>query len=538
MKKLLLMILALSLGNLLKAQQLNTTLLSNLDQYHSVGYNDIWGYTDSQGREYALLGVYTGTSIVNITDPTNPVEVAFVAGPNSIWRDIKTYDHYMYTVSEGGNGLQIVDLTDLPNSVTLIGYNTTYFNSAHNLFIADGFAYIEGASPGSGIHILDLSNPTNPVQTSYYSASGYVHDVYVYNDTIYASSEDTYDVVDVSDKFNPQLVSQSAALPGIYAHSGWLTEDKRYFVGCEEFNVRDITVWDLQDRTNWNLVVPEWQMADDSPVHNVFIRGQFAYFSYYKDGFVALDVSDPTNPVYVGRYDTYPSGSGTYEGAWGCYPFFPSGTVIISDISTGLYCLDFLLDNTPVELNSFNYKLTGPYVELNWQTATETNNKGFEIQRSPDKENWITLNFVNGFGTTTKLHYYTYLDKSPYQGKAYYRLIQTDFDGTQKIYDPIEVSFHLPVDFSLAQNFPNPFNPSTKIKYNLGEDSQVNLTIYNALGEKVKTLVNDFRPAGRYEINFNASGLSSGIYIARIEAIPAGSRAGEFTQVIKMSLLK
>jgi hypothetical protein len=372
-----------------------------------------------------------------------------------------------------------------------------------------------------------------------------VHDVYVYDDTIYASSEDTYHVVDVSDKNNPQLVSQSAALTGIYAHSGWLTEDKRYFVACEEFNIRDVTVWDLQDRTNWVLVVPEWQMPEDTPTHNVFIRGQYAYMSYYKDGFVCLDVSDPTNPVYVGRYDTYPGNTGTYEGAWGCYPFSPSGNVIISDISTGLYVLDFLPDNIPVELNSFTYKLTGSYVELNWKTATETNNKGFEIERSQpaggevspegaksaDIQNWEKIDFINGYGTTTKLHSYKYIDKNPYHGKSYYRLVQIDFDGTQKIYDPIEVLYNLPAEFSLEQNFPNPFNPSTKIKYNLGKDSFVTLTIYNSLGEKVTTLVNEFKPAGQYEIIFNALKLASGIYIARIDA-------GNFTKMIKMSLLK
>lgn len=531
MKKLILILMLVYSGSFVNAQQLNTDLLSNLDQYHSVGYNDIWGYTDPSGREYALLGVYTGTSVVDITDPYNPVEVAFVDGPNSIWRDIKTHDHYMYMVSEGGSGLQIVDLTDLPNGVTYVGNNTAYFTTAHNLFIADGYAYVVGANNGSGIHILDLSNPANPVQTAYYSSSGYVHDVYVYDDTIYAASEDTYDVVNVSNKNSPQLVSQSAALPGIYAHSGWLTEDKRYFVACEEFNVRDITVWDLQDRSTWDLVVPQWQMSDDSPVHNVFIRGQYAYISYYKDGFVCLDVSDPTNPVYVGRYDTYPGSTGTYEGAWGCYPFFPSGNVIISDISTGLYVLDFLPDNVPVELSSFNYKITGPYIELNWKTATETNNKGFEIQRSADSEDWAVVDFVNGFGTTTKSHNYIYLDKDPYKGKSFYRLVQQDFDGTQKIYDPIEVIFNLPVDFALEQNFPNPFNPATRIKYNIGKDANVNLTIYNALGQKVKTLVNEFKPAGQYEVSFNGDGLSSGIYIAKIES------AG-FTKMIKMSLLK
>ena len=531
MKKVILLFMLVYTGNFLNAQQLNTDLLSNLDQYHSAGYNDIWGYTDQNGREYALLGVNTGTSVIDITDPSNPVEAAFVTGPGSIWRDIKTHGHYMYMVSEGGSGLQIVDLANLPGGVTFIGNNTSYFTTAHNLFIADGYAYVVGANNGSGIHILDLSDPENPVQTAYYSSSGYVHDVYVYDDTIYASSEDTYDVINVSDKSNPQLVSQSVALPGIYAHSGWLTEDKRYFVACEEFNVRDVTVWDLQDRSTWDLVVPTWQMPENTPTHNVFIRGQYAYMSYYKDGFVCLDVSDPTSPVYVGRYDTYPSTTGTYEGAWGCYPFFPSGNVIISDISTGLYVLDFLPDNVPVELNSFTGKISGAYVELSWKTATETNNKGFEIQRSIDRQSWVTIGFSTGYGTTTKLHSYLYSDKNPLNGSSYYRLIQQDFDGTQKIYDPIEITFDAPARFSLEQNYPNPFNPSTTIEYNIGNDAPVTLTIYNSLGQKIKTLVNEFKSAGHYEVNFDASKISSGVYIARIES-------GGYTKMIKMSLLK
>jgi len=531
MKKVILLLLLVYIASPIPAQELNTTLLSNLNQYPSAGYNDIWGYTDQNGREYALLGVNTGTSVVDITDPSNPVESAFVTGPSSIWRDIKTHDHYMYMVSEGGSGLQIVDLANLPSGVTYIGNNTTYFTTAHNIFIADGYAYVVGANNGSGIHILDLSDPVNPVQTAYYSSSGYVHDVYVYDDTIYASSEDTYDVVDVTDKSNPQLVSQSAALPGIYAHSGWLTEDKRYFVACEEFNVRDVTVWDLQDRTSWDLVVPSWQMAENTPTHNVFIRGQYAYMSYYKDGFVCLDVSDPTNPIYVGRYDTYTSNTGTYEGAWGCYPFFPSGNVIISDISTGLYVLDFLPDNVPVELNSFTASTSGAYVELKWKTATETNNKGFEIQRSFDKQEWLTIGFSEGYGTTSELHSYSFTDRDPVKGKSYYRLIQQDFDGTQKTYDPVEVTFDAPIQFALEQNYPNPFNPATTIKYNLGTDSHVRLSIYNSLGQKVRTLVNEYKPAGQYQVDFDASGIASGIYIARIEA------AG-FTKMIKMNLLK
>jgi choice-of-anchor B domain-containing protein len=297
------------------------------------------------------MGVTGGTTIIDVTNPSTPIEVSFIPGslaPPYEWREIKTHSHYAYVVSEGtgsGAGMQIIDLSNLPVSATLAATYTGTFTRAHEIFIADGYAYVVGTSLG-GMHILDLANPTNPVQVGYYGASGYVHDVHVWNDTAYVSSADTYDLVSVSNKSNPQLISQSAAIPGIYAHSGWLTEDRRYFIACEEFNVIDLTVWDLQDRTTWDLVVPSWQMPGTSPIHNVFVLGNYAHISYYKEGYVVLDISDPTNPQFAGQYDTYPgSGGGTYNGAWGVDPYLPSGNTIISDMSTGLYICKF---NPPV----------------------------------------------------------------------------------------------------------------------------------------------------------------------------------------------
>src|SRR5690606_27437686 len=240
--------------------QENVSLLSHLNKYPDKSYTDCWGYAAPDGREYAIIGVSDRTSFVDITNPSQPVEVGYILGPTAEpyhWRDIKVHDHYAYITCEGagaGKGLQIVDLSDLPNSVKLVNTYTATFTTAHNLFIADGYAYVVGTSAG-GMHILDLSDPVNPVEAAYYSESGYVHDVYVWNDTAYVSSKDTYDLVDLSEKSNPRLISMSAALPGIYAHSGWLTEDKRYFIAAEEYNVRDLIVWDLQDRTSWNLAV-------------------------------------------------------------------------------------------------------------------------------------------------------------------------------------------------------------------------------------------------------------------------------------------
>ena len=536
MKSVYFILSIICISTIIVAQSSNVTLLSHLNQYSSAGYNDCWGYTDSQGREYALLGTGSGTSIVEITDPHQPVERAFIPGSNSVWRDIKTHDHYMYMVSEGGSGLQIVDLSNLPNGATLIGNNTTYFTTAHNLFIADGYAYIVGANTGGGIHILSLANPTSPVQTAYYSASGYVHDVYVWNDTAYASagSSQTYDLVNLSNKSNPQLIDKSLSLPSIYAHSGWLTEDKRYFIACEEFNVRDITVWDLQDRSNWNLVVPTFQTASNTPVHNVFVKGNFAHISYYKDGYVVLDIADPTNPVIAGYYDTYPSSSGTYAGAWGCYPYFLSGAVIISDINTGLYVFDFLGDGVlPVELTSFTAQITNNGITLKWETATEINNYSFQIERKFDNKNeWKTVGLVEGAGNTTATTKYTFTDNSLLQpGSYYYRLKQIDTDGTFSYSKEIKVDFIQPNDFVLKQNYPNPFNPSTTIEFVLGEKSFVKLEVFNSLGEKVADLLNENKEEGSYKINFYASNLPSGIYIAEL-------RAGNRVLTEKMSLLK
>ncbi|MBT8382930.1 MAG: choice-of-anchor B family protein, partial [Ignavibacteria bacterium] len=324
----------------------NVSFLSNLNQYPSEGYNDIWAFVDGGGIEYALLGCGNGTSIIRIDNPSLPQEVVFIPGPSSSWRDIKTYDNYAYIVTEGtgsGRGLQIVDLSQLPDTASLVNTIETWFTRAHNIFIDNGYAYVIGTNGGGGMHILNLSDPINPTQSSYYIGSAYIHDVYVWDDTVVACAEDTYDLVDVSNKLNPQLISSSVALPGIYAHSGWMTEDKRYFIACEEFNVRDITVWDLIDRSTWDLSVSSWQLPTGSSiVHNLFVKGNYAHISYYTSGYVVLDISEPTNPQIAGQYDTYPSSDGaTYNGAWGCYPFLLSGNTLISDIQTGLYILKF-----------------------------------------------------------------------------------------------------------------------------------------------------------------------------------------------------
>jgi choice-of-anchor B domain-containing protein len=365
--------------------QLNVELIGSAQAASEPRYSDVWGYVDSTGREYALVGGYNNTLVYDLIDPANPQLISSIAGPSSIWRDIKVHDTYAYVTTEGtGNrtGLQIIDLSNLPASASHVKSVTTNFTSAHNIYIDNGFAYVIGTGGSGGMHILDLSDPENPVQTGYYSASGYIHDVYVWNDTVVACAADSYDLVDVTDKSNPILISESAELPGIYAHQGWMTEDKRYFIAGDEFNVRDITVWDLQDKTTWNLVLPSWQMPTNSTVHNIFIKDNYAHISYYGDGYVILNIADPLNPFVAGQYDTYPGGSSGYNGAWGCYPYLPSGNTLISDIQTGLYVLKFNANDVPpVITNLFDqeFVLNGDDVVISGNIFDDNNLTDYKL---------------------------------------------------------------------------------------------------------------------------------------------------------------
>jgi len=189
----------------------------------------------------------------------------------------------------------------------------------------------------------------------------------------------------------------------------------------------------------------------------------------------------------------------------------------------------------PVELTSFTSSLYENDVTLNWQTATETNNQGFQIERRKTQyernEDWNNSGFVNGNGTTTEPQSYSFVDKNLEAGKYQYRLKQIDFDGTFEYSNVIEVEIVPPLKFSLEQNYPNPFNPVTSIQYSINSMQFVTLKVYDVLGKEVATLVNEEKPSGHYEINFNASNLASGIYYYQL-------RAGEFVETKKMLLLK
>ena len=190
----------------------------------------------------------------------------------------------------------------------------------------------------------------------------------------------------------------------------------------------------------------------------------------------------------------------------------------------------------PVELVSFQATTSCTDVKLNWVTATETNNKGFEIQRSFSSSKFRNIGFVPGNGTTTENHAYSYTDKNLSVGSYSYRLMQIDYDGSFKYSNVVEADLTNLAVYSLEQNYPNPFNPSTKITYSLTVDSKVKLTLYNILGETVTVLVDKTESAGKREITFDGTNLNSGIYFYRLEAV--GVDGSNFSQVRKMMLMK
>jgi hypothetical protein len=210
--------------------------------------------------------------------------------------------------------------------------------------------------------------------------------------------------------------------------------------------------------------------------------------------------------------------------------FFGGGTDGIPDYYFDNYLVVDLLV-IPVELTSFTAIDENGQVKLNWTTATELNNQMFEIERRSSEGEYITIGYVDGNGTTTEPQEYTFIDNSSLTGTFFYRLKQIDFGGRYEYSDEIEVEVTGPLAFELGQNYPNPFNPTTSINYSIPESGFVTLDVYNLLGEKVGTLVNGVQEAGRYEINFDASNLASGVYVYSL-------RSGSFNLVKKMLLMK
>ncbi len=343
--------------------------------------NDVWGWTDPlTGREYALVGRMDGASFVDVSDPYNPRYLGNLSrtqgSPPSTWRDIKVFKDHAFIVADGAgeHGMQVFDLAQLRDVTEPREFEPTVLYtevaSSHNVAINEetGFAYLVGSSHGGvtcggGSHMVDINDPLNPVFAGCFAHpntgrrnTGNSHDaqcvVYHGPDEDYAgreicvnSNETALSVADVTDKDDPVAVA-AADYPGVqYAHQGWLTEDHRYFFSNDELDEVNGTVdatrtliWDLADLDD-PILLTEYMNPTKATDHNLYVRGDRLYMSNNRAGLRVLDISDPENPFEVGHFDTTPwsADEAGFDGTWSVYPYFESGSVLVSSRREGLF---------------------------------------------------------------------------------------------------------------------------------------------------------------------------------------------------------
>jgi len=365
---------------------------------HPVAASNLWGYVDpDDNREYALVGLSNQLAVVEVTNPTRPRIVGAVSGHNSSWREVKAYsvfnsktgkwDGYAYVVTEADQGgLQVIDLSDLPDSVRLVRTDRE-ISTAHTLLISNvdwatgaalpgpkPYLYVMGANraqfqaaheesgPGRGLTVFDLTNPKNPAIVGTYDET-YMHDIYVETITDSRVSQCApghnpcevvfgytgsagFRTIDFTDKTHP-VVLGTLQYSGLgFAHSGWISQNKKWLFSFDEFDefqsgnetrIRSILVSDLRhprSRISWR------GRNSHAIEHNGYVAGDKLYVSFYTKGLAVFDVKHPKKLRLIGSFDTRPENDNTaFEGAWGVYPFLPSGNILISDMQRGLFVL-------------------------------------------------------------------------------------------------------------------------------------------------------------------------------------------------------
>ncbi|MCB9265276.1 MAG: choice-of-anchor B family protein, partial [Lewinellaceae bacterium] len=329
--------------------QLNMTLLSQVN--YSQSLNDVWGwYDENSGIEYGIVGLRNGVSIVSLENPEDAQEVAFVPGPSSTWRDIKTWGHFAYVTNETSNGLLVIDMSGLPDNVSYIEWtpnlpNLGTLSSCHNLYIDEfGYCYLAGCNLNAGgMLILNVDTQTGEPQFVSAGPSVYAHDVYaksniMYSSEIYAGNMAIYDV---SNKNDIQLLATQQT-PFSFTHNIWVNDEETVAFTTDERGDAPVAAYDITDLNNIEELDeyrPIGTINQGVIPHNVHVWNNYLLVSYYSDGGRVVDASRPTNLIEVGNFDTFLGGNGGYNGAWGLYPFFPSQTVLVTDQTNGLFVL-------------------------------------------------------------------------------------------------------------------------------------------------------------------------------------------------------
>ncbi|MEO1260950.1 MAG: choice-of-anchor B family protein [Bacteroidota bacterium] len=326
--------------------QLNMQLLDQLD--YPVNVNDVWGWVDAgSGTEYAIVGTNTGVSIVDLSTPTNIQEVQFIDGPTTTWRDIKSWGNFVYVTNESSGGLLVVDMSGAPDNITWTRWTPDLpglgvLNRCHNLYIDEfGYCYLAGCNLNSGgMLILDVhSTPGIPVFEAAAPAV-YAHDVFTQDNKMYASEINKGDlsIYDVTNKQNISLLA-SQPTPFNFTHNAWVNADNSVVFTTDEKANAPVTAYDITDLNDireLDQFRPIETLSANVIPHNVHVWDNWLIISYYTDGGIIADASRPENIIEVGNWDTFLGGNGGFSGAWGAYPFLPSGLVLLSDRQSGL----------------------------------------------------------------------------------------------------------------------------------------------------------------------------------------------------------
>lgn len=380
----------------------NVDLLAHIaDRTTSARGADIWGFMDlNTNREYAIVGYSVGTAVYDVSNPQDPREVGFIDGQTTTWRDIKIHQFWnaadsrwnalaYVTADNASDGLLIVDLSELPHRVSRINYASD-FGAAHNVYLT-GTEFSTGLSLSADAPTLVLAGPnrndgrfrgydiSDPASPTFIAAPStpagqpgndrlYMHDAAsmmvadvrknsqcvnaagaAHCNVLFDFNESTVDIWDITIPSIPVRLSRTPYDNADYVHSGWWSEDKQYLFVQDETDERDrglpttLRVFSISDLTAPTLA-GTWSGPTTAIDHNGFVRGNRYYMSNYARGLTILDISNPASPTTVGRFDTYPASDTVgFPGAWGTYPFLPSGNVMISDIDSGFYVV---ADNT------------------------------------------------------------------------------------------------------------------------------------------------------------------------------------------------
>ena len=316
--------------------------------------NDIWGYVDDNGIEYAIMGTQNATRIFSLEDPANPIVRSVIPGASSIWRDIKHYDNYLYvTTDDGADGLLIIDMTSAPDLIEHKFWTPTLdpgsgpgvLGRCHNLYVdaEEGWCYLAGCVGvgNAGVLILDIhTDPLNPIHVGS-TNEFYSHDVVQLGDFIYSSEiqQGHFSVYDISDKSNPQRTILQNTTSN-FTHNAWPSDDGNFLFTTDERPNAFVDSYDISnpdDVQRLDTYQPLETVGLDVIPHNTHYDDGYLVTSWYTDGVVIVDANKPDNLIKVGAYDTFLGPHGGFSGCWGVYPYLPSGNIIASDINSGLY---------------------------------------------------------------------------------------------------------------------------------------------------------------------------------------------------------